>query len=658
MKRFLYLAAFLQAVALSANPVSTTPSTYGTSAVTSTVTYINYDPTAPTVNGTLGGWQVHVEASFSGTEPVNCTGNVVVYAASGPYLINDASMSRDGVRSLSITSTLRVAANVPISHGVYVGAGGAFYVNTESLTTPMVTYKISFAIPANTTDKLIRYEVWQDGVYTGKSVTTAPGDPASIASFTGLTSADPCTLNEVSPQLEVDTYFTNLMNNGQTYYHYGQGNIVNVVNGGSTPQLSGSTGGSPAPVAPAHNLPSSPGGTPPAPTPPITAPTSTTPLAAHSLGTPLVVPTPPVAPTPTGDTAATKADLMTSTNAIVAAVGSHTAQTVTNTNAVTAAVDKVGASVVNVGNSITSSTDKTTAAINASLNQSLVASDKVATAVAVASGQNLAQLVTVNNKLTQLNGTAGQIQTNTAKVADDTAAMLVEQKKITAPSNITNGQFDSAGGISSARSAAGAAGSYSGPAPDTGNAVTTTFTSSPSGSPIPTQTLHVGSVDVTIGALPGWSDNAMSILHAARPLLLIALCVWFIRSSSDTVERYVIGLGNAGSGGSALVGVENVVPGVTQAKHLASATAIVVVGLAACAAVVALVDTVGNRYGVGLSALFNAFDLSSLGSAVGWIDGFVPVAASSALVILRAGVGYLAAPIYLTAASLSRFLHV
>jgi hypothetical protein len=144
-----------------------------------------------------------------------------------------------------------------------------------------------------------------------------------------------------------------------------------------------------------------------------------------------------------------------------------------------------------------------------------------------------------------------------------------------------------------------------------------------------------------------------------RGLLLLAACVGFVYACSDTVNIYVAALGNSGAGGGqALGGIENAVPGVVQAKHLASASAVSLAVMAAAAAIVAFVDTVAGRYGVGIGSLLNAMDLGPIGPAYGFLDQFMPVAAITALAVLRAAFPYFVAPVYLAAANLARFLHV
>ena len=218
--------------------------------------------------------------------------------------------------------------------------------------------------------------------------------------------------------------------------------------------------------------------------------------------------------------------------------------------------------------------------------------------------------------------------------------------------------FDTAAKVTEAKNYGNAMGTYSGisPSGNVGTASGVTFVAHDTS--LPTATLHVGSADVVIGGFTPLAVAGVNILKAGRALMLIGLCVWFVRSSSTTVEASAGGVSLAGPGGSNLVGVENVVPGVALAKHLGSASAIVVVILGFAAALVALVDTISQRYGVSVSGIFVSLDLTALGAGVGFLDNFYPVAASFVLVIMRAGLSYVVAPLYLTATGLARVIHV
>lgn len=96
-------------------------------------------------------------------------------------------------------------------------------------------YKVTFAVPANNTDRLVRYEVWQDGAFTGQSTSQGPGDPAREWTAHGLTSPNSATLREVR---------VNLVQGTDGMWYAGASSLVRVVNGGTSPLPdAGSTSG-------------------------------------------------------------------------------------------------------------------------------------------------------------------------------------------------------------------------------------------------------------------------------------------------------------------------------------------------------------------------------------------------------------------------------
>ncbi|MBL9214402.1 MAG: hypothetical protein JNG83_02890 [Opitutaceae bacterium] len=77
-------------------------------------------------------------------------------------------------------------------------AGGSDLVDvTDYWQTAAATYKTVVTIPANNTDRLVRYEIKQDGVQVD-SVTTAPGDPVLLHTVTDLPNNHAVTVEEVS----------------------------------------------------------------------------------------------------------------------------------------------------------------------------------------------------------------------------------------------------------------------------------------------------------------------------------------------------------------------------------------------------------------------------------------------------------------------------
>jgi hypothetical protein len=218
--------------------------------------------------------------------------------------------------------------------------------------------------------------------------------------------------------------------------------------------------------------------------------------------------------------------------------------------------------------------------------------------------------------------------------------------------------FDSAASLSSLQSSAGSsqsavAGVFANRLPGTSVAVTGGTAA------FPEAVIDVAGTQVRLGVgTTGLADEGRAVLIAGRALLLLAMAVWFFRGCQDSFTAYVVGLGNAGPAGGALLGIENLAPGVAQVKHGASAAAIVAATTAAVAVIVALVDTLASVSGVSLLGLTGGWSLTGLGSAYGFLDTFFPVGAFVSLAVLRTAFGYLVAPVYLGAAALARFLHV
>lgn len=539
-----------------------------------------------------------------------------------------------------------------------------------------VKYRLTVNIPANTTEGLLRYHINQNGS-TLQTIVTEPGQGPQIIQLTELDSNLPVTVQEVSYVKEIDE---DPLNPGHYIVVSTQLNEIRTVSTG-TPKVDGATASTPdAPKKTLSVVKPAPSITP-TPTPPIVAPVVPTPVPVTPvapLPTPITVvgymgpptPNPAPNPTPSGTGGTTAADTQLQTNQINAALNNQAVVSTMNTNKLvessntnTAASTAAAASVVGAINMSADSTTKSINAVLAATNQSnQAAADSKA---GITDVRNSVNAVNANLDAIRVSSgvaaTAAKEQADATKASAATAAeQLAETKKITQPANVTNGEFNSSTALSSSTTAANQAGTFTGPQPGTGTDAGAEFgaNNASSASGFPTATLTVGDREIVIGELPEMSDGAMAVLRAARAVLLVALCIWFVRSSSDVIERYVIGLGSMGPSSGALVGVEIMVPGVAQAKNIASAAAITAVGLTACAAIVALVDTVAARYGLGIVSLFNALDLAALGPGIAWLDQYVPIAASCALVTLRAGVGYLAGPIYLIAANLSRFLHV
>lgn len=204
-------------------------------------------------------------------------------------------------------------------------------------------------------------------------------------------------------------------------------------------------------------------------------------------------------------------------------------------------------------------------------------------------------------------------------------------------------------------SKAGAATAYTGARPTGTNAVT-------AGGAAPTTAMYSTIIGGTVLSL-GFNDLASrmpaadALLVACRPLLLLALAVWFARNAGATVQAYAVGLGNADTGG-VNVGVENLVPGVAQGKGWGSAAIAVSTICVAIGALVAVVDTWMSGAGLGVAQMLSGTSFAPLGAIWGILDRYVPMAAVVQLGMMNAAMPYVLAPIYATALSVLKFCKI
>lgn len=440
--------------------------------------------------------------------------------------------------------------------------------------------------------------------------------------------------------------------------------------GNSTPIPSGNGSGT-GTKTPANPTPVTPG---PA------APTPTTPAPVPS--------TPSVTPTAPGVTpnAAPDATVGQAANTIKDAVDKNTAaavdsasKTITAIDKTTAKVAETGAATVDVLNKQLNSnfqqsgaqltaTNKTNSAldmVNAKLdvsNRDRAASETVRAQQATTANNLLgnvdAKLTTINSTLAA-NAEAQRIRDQTRDAKIDEVKTAIEDKESVVDAYVKGqASYTPTANLGEAQSKAGEVATSSAAGWSKPSSSSVALTGAASGTGVGTATVRVAAVDVKLSlSLEDYFPNAHNLLTSGRALILIALGVWFVRSCSSTLETYVAALGNARAGGG-VVGPENVVPAVGLAKHFAGTGAIVVAIAAGCAACVALVDTLGAVAGVSITSLFGAVNMAAIGGFYSFLDQYYPVAASVSLVVLRAGFGYLIAPIYLAASAAARFLSI
>jgi hypothetical protein len=209
--------------------------------------------------------------------------------------------------------------------------------------------------------------------------------------------------------------------------------------------------------------------------------------------------------------------------------------------------------------------------------------------------------------------------------------------------------FSQSTALNGAQAAAAGMTPYAGIRPGSGAPVI----SVPTGSASVWHRLTIGDQSLAIG-LTGGVSGTDTIMRAARPVFLAALCIGFLRGISMHLTTYTAALPQVAAQDTT-VGPENIVPGVSQAKTWGTASAAVVVIFGAAAALVALADTMVTYYGGGISTIFGALSVPGASEA-GLIDAYFPLAPALGLTVLGAAAPYLMAPVYLAAAAVLRFL--
>jgi hypothetical protein len=166
--------------------------------------------------------------------------------------------------------------------------------------------------------------------------------------------------------------------------------------------------------------------------------------------------------------------------------------------------------------------------------------------------------------------------------------------------------------------------------------------------------VEVGGQTLNFAIGAGGIAGTDGLMVLARPVLLVALCIGFLRGVSRDLTVYTAALPQVAAQDTA-VGPENLVPGVAQAKTWGTAAGAVLVVFGGAALLVALCDTMVTYYGGGLGSIFGGLSVPGA-SAFGVLDSIVPLAPAMGLTILAAASSYLMAPIYLGAAATLRFL--
>lgn len=251
-------------------------------------------------------------------------------------------------------------------------------------------------------------------------------------------------------------------------------------------------------------------------------------------------------------------------------------------------------------------------------------------------------------------GTTGTVENNESVDTGTHDRLDAANEKLDRIANALAPEDGGTSAVSDGESHAASRDTYDGKggAKPSGTVTASGITTAPSGI-IATQ--HIGSQDVSLTWTPTTWASGDAVMVASRTVLLWAMVLWTIYLLGSDARNLSASLSIVPQADS-VAGIENAIPLVGQGKTW-TAAALITAALIACAvAIVAVIDVLANRYGYGISALFSALNLSVFGGVIGIVDRYVPILAMCQLAIFRWGSPYIVTPIYLTAASLIKFL--
>lgn len=481
-------------------------------------------------------------------------------------------------------------------------------------------YKVTFAVPANSTDRIIRYEVWQDGAFTGFSVTTSPGDAAREFTAEPLPNDHSATLIEVR---------ANLVQGEDGFWYQGGSDLVRVVNGGTTPVATSATA-TPGSVASPFDAVS---GQPAAPGPNTTtkAPDVAAPTLAPTI-TPPAAPSPPN-PSPSGTGGATKADIEKAANDIAAAVAAVNTQSGTNANAIITAVNNASTAAKDQANAIIKAANTTSTAVDNAAKQVTDGLASVGT-----------KIDATNSKLDSANSKLDTSNTNTAAAVtklDAIAAKLGPSAEDAATAAAT--------AVSGATTAGTAAGS----------AAAGWFSANTPATMVPTLETETGILAITMPAEfggktfdmnPFTSDRMGGVISWFRAATawaaLVTLGVWVWLQTKGWLDMFS--------------GVQQA-KGNTVAGTGGQATAFIAAGLMTAAIVTGVTGMLGWAFGdisfpaIRAAAMTNP--LTSMPTKAAWmLDQVFPVATLVSCLLARLSFNMYAAPLFATCQAVVRFI--
>lgn len=330
-----------------------------------------------TVTCTMSGNDMHVVwSTTNGTSGAWCTTTTGPGGAYGTPVF-DVSPTSASSGSATVTaptpgSWYQIATRY--GDGTWNGSTGTLTDTIGYFQIPTAAYKVIVTFPANDTLHSIRYELWQDGAFTGFSVVMLGGDPTLIKEFQPLPNAHPVTIKEMTSNITYDPVTGFSFVTGTTYVRDVGTATTPVLTTDPTPSPGATTG--PQTTAPTgtNTVPAPsvlPTPSPVAPTPTPT-PTPTPPTPAPSPSPLPVAPIPAPNPTPAGGNPVTASDLMTTGNLIKNAIDAGTTSAATNAAAIVTAVNDQKANDTTLANNAltqaNANTDKLVVVGNSQIN--------------------------------------------------------------------------------------------------------------------------------------------------------------------------------------------------------------------------------------------------------------------------------------------------
>lgn len=486
-----------------------------------------------------------------------------------------------------------------------------------------VTYKVTVTIPANDTAHIVRYELWQDGAYTGFSHTSGPGDGPFIGTFQPLPNDHPVEVREVTSNLVYDPATGFSYVDASTYVRTVGDGLNPVVSTGSNT----SAGTASAPTASA-------GGLPPAPSVlPTPAPVAPTPTPAPSPSvTPVVAPAPspqPVAPTPndkptspSGTNGATKEDIENQTKTLVTALDNDAAAEVAGQGKIVDAVDTLIATHVEGVNKIYTSVDALKSTVVTTSNAELEQGNTIAQTAHKDSQALLTALNGLGDSARNISEKLTQTRTDAETAQSDTAGNQATQ---------LDGVAAGSQNVISVMPADIQAMDVSALSHSTGDIVLGNYDvpqlAAISGAPT--------TLKFNIGDLwPDWRTYADFV----REAFLLSLTIAFIVTQQNRFKDYYIAWWTVPEKGTKVEPSQMIIPGAGWGKQLATALWMTTALVAAVATTIALFNshlgailgstTLSNVLGSAGGVVSAMVGNTSLAVAYSCVDAFFPLAAS------------------------------